>query len=128
MRVLLTGYLPATIVLHILLIPNEHPLEYIIADGVTTLLAIVILFLLLRMECSQILQDAEEVWDGQVVSGTESPPAGRDFKGGSPKNSHQVIHHIESMTSPQYPSIDLEPIDFEHFIDEQNLGWHHMVA
>jgi len=127
---LLTGYLPATIVLHILLIPNEYPLEYIIADGVTTLLAIVILFLLLRMECSQILHDAEDVWEQQTVSssGTESPPARLAGKGASPKSQHQVIHHIESLASPQYPSIDLEPIDFEHFIDEQNLGWHNMVA
>ena len=85
---LLAGYLPATTVLHILLIPNDYPLEvrsgdgihlmdeiddhyfifhlqYIITDAVTTLLAIVTMFLLLRMECSQILHEAEELWHQQ---------------------------------------------------------------
>merc|ERR1712025_1027993 len=57
---LLAGYLPATTVLHILLIPSDYPLPYIITDAVTTLLAIVTMFLLLRMECTQILTQAEE--------------------------------------------------------------------
>merc|ERR1712128_355701 len=65
---LLAGYLPATTVLHILLIPNDYPLPYIITDAVTTLLAIVTMFLLLRMECSQILQEAEELWQQQPSS------------------------------------------------------------
>merc|ERR1712117_872683 len=65
---LLAGYLPATTVLHILLIPNDYPLPYIITDAVTTLLAIVTMFLLLRMECSQILQEAEELWQQQPPS------------------------------------------------------------
>merc|ERR1719238_176222 len=62
---LLAGYLPATTVLHIHLIPNDYPLPYIITDAVTTLLAIVTMFLLLRMECSQILHEAEELWQQQ---------------------------------------------------------------
>lgn len=126
---LLSGYLPATTVLHILLIPNEYPLHYIIADAVTTLLAIITLFLLLRMECSQILHDAEELWQHQqTTSEAESPPASPPRKPGLPFKSPSVKspQQIEAMTSPQYPSIDLEPIDFEHFIDEQNLGWNHM--
>ena len=49
---LLAGYLPATTVLHILLIPNDYPLEYIITDAVGTFLAIITMFLLLRMECT----------------------------------------------------------------------------
>ena len=49
---LLAGYLPATTVLHILLIPNNYPLEYIITDAVGTFLAIITMFLLLRMECT----------------------------------------------------------------------------
>ena len=49
---LLAGYLPATTVLHILLIPNDYPLEFIIIDAVGTFLAIITMFLLLRMECT----------------------------------------------------------------------------
>ena len=49
---LLAGYLPATTVLHILLIPNNYPLEFIITDAVGTFLAIITMFLLLRMECT----------------------------------------------------------------------------
>lgn len=49
---LLAGYLPATTVLHILLMPNDYPLEYIIVDAVGTFLAIINMFLLLRMECT----------------------------------------------------------------------------
>ncbi len=49
---LLAGYLPATTVLHILLIPNDYPLEFIIVDAVGTFLAIITMFLLLRMECT----------------------------------------------------------------------------
>ncbi len=49
---LLAGYLPATTVLHILLIPNDYPLEFIITDAVGTFLAIITMFLLLRMECT----------------------------------------------------------------------------
>ena len=39
-------------ILHILLIPNDYPLEYIITDAVGTFLAIITMFLLLRMECT----------------------------------------------------------------------------
>ena len=49
---LLAGYLPATTVLHILLIPNDYPLEFIVTDAVGTFLAIITMFLLLRMECT----------------------------------------------------------------------------
>ncbi len=49
---LLAGYLPATTVLHILLIPNDYPLEFIVVDAVGTFLAIITMFLLLRMECT----------------------------------------------------------------------------
>merc|ERR1712117_303947 len=59
---LLAGYLPATTVLHILLIPSDYPLPYIITDATTTLLAILTMFALLRMECTQILAEAEEMW------------------------------------------------------------------
>ena len=55
---LLAGYLPATTVLHILLIPNDYPLEYIITDAVGTFLAIITMFLLLRMECTGIKSHA----------------------------------------------------------------------
>ena len=60
---LLAGYLPATTVLHILLIPNDYPLEYIITDAVGTFLAIITMFLLLRMECTEILHEAEYMWE-----------------------------------------------------------------
>ena len=84
----LTRYLPATTVLHILLIPrwefftsaeylyvssytiymdqnqsfvkviisidSDYPLPYIITDATTTLLAILTMFALLRMECTQV--------------------------------------------------------------------------
>merc|ERR1711915_321498 len=62
---LLAGYLPATTVLHILLIPNDYPLPYIIVDAVTTLLAIVTMFLLLRIECTQIILETQHVWKQQ---------------------------------------------------------------
>merc|ERR1712051_84368 len=62
---LLAGYLPATTVLHILLIPSDYPLPYIITDATTTLLAILTMFALLRMECTQILAEAEEMWQQQ---------------------------------------------------------------
>jgi len=144
---LLAGYLPATTVLHILLIPNEYPLEYIITDAVTTLLAIVTMFLLLRMECSQILHEAEELWQQQPQqaaseSGTSS--TGLSSERNSPRLQHHVIPPLEANPQYQvsYPSmdnreinnntlgyeeaIDLEPIDFEHFVDEPELGRPHM--
>jgi hypothetical protein len=60
---LLAGYLPATTVLHILLIPNNYPLEFIITDAVGTFLAIITMFLLLRLECTEILHQAEYMID-----------------------------------------------------------------
>jgi len=156
---LLAGYLPATTVLHILLIPSDYPLPYIITDAVTTLLAIVTMFLLLRMECSQILSQAEELWQQQPPHSSAGSDAGTNSTAlSSGANSPQLERHIipamsrarqvrplpETVASPQYqigyPSmdererreinnttmgyeeaIDLEPIDFEHFIDEPDL-------
>jgi len=146
---LLAGYLPATTVLHILLIPNDYPLEYIITDAVTTLLAIVTMFLLLRMECSQILHEAEEMWHQQpekAVSESGTSSTGLSSERSSPRCVRQVLPSLETVASPQYqvsyPSmdnrevnnntmgyeeaIDLEPIDFEHFIDEPELGRPHV--
>jgi len=146
---LLAGYLPATTVLHILLIPNDYPLEYIITDAVTTLLAIVTMFLLLRMECSQILHEAEELWHQQpekAVSESGTSSTGLSSERSSPRCVRQVLPSLETVASPQYqvsyPSmdnrevnnntmgyeeaIDLEPIDFEHFIDEPELGRPHV--
>merc|ERR1719278_737180 len=146
---LLAGYLPATTVLHILLIPNDYPLEYIIIDAVTTLLAIVTMFLLLRMECSQILHEAEELWHQQpekAVSESGTSSTGLSSERSSPRCVRQVLPSLETVASPQYqvsyPSmdnrevnnntmgyeeaIDLEPIDFEHFIDEPELGRPHV--
>jgi len=143
---LLAGYLPATTVLHILLIPSDYPLAFIISDAMTTLLAIVTMFILLRMECSQLLKEADGFW-------VKAPPSDAGTSStavSSEANSPQVERHIlsplqETVSSPQYqvafasidPSerrrelnnnalgfeegIDLEPIDFEHFIDEPEL-------
>jgi len=118
---LLAGYLPATTVLHILLIPSDYPLPYIITDAVTTLLAIVTMFLLLRMECTQILTQAEELWQQQphssagseagtnstaLSSGANSPQLERHV---IPAMSHHVPRHVphtrqhpETVSSPQY--------------------------
>merc|ERR1719245_2640582 len=120
---LLAGYLPATTVLHILLIPSDYPLPFIITDAVTTLLAIITMFLLLRMECTQILNQAEELWQEQAQHGIPSS-AGSDagtnstaLSSGSP--SPQLVRHkippislprMETVASPQYqigyPSMD----------------------
>jgi len=150
---LLAGYLPATTVLHILLIPSDYPLPYIIIDASTTLVAIVTMFLLLRMECTQILTQAEEQWQQSSASsdaGTNSTALSSGAN--SPQLQRYVLQapvktprkHPETIASPQYqigyPSmdererreinsttlgyeeaIDLEPIDFEHFIDEPDL-------
>merc|ERR1739844_335962 len=157
---LLAGYLPATTVLHILLIPNDYPLEFIIVDAVGTFLAIITMFLLLRMECTQILHQAEELWEQQPhhgamsSAGSEAGTNSTALSSGAP--SPQLMRHKipalarhETVASPQYqigyPSmdererreinstnmgyeeaIDLEPIDFEHFIDEPDLDRPHM--
>merc|ERR1719361_2824225 len=177
---LLAGYLPATTVLHILLIPNDYPLEYIITDAVGTFLAIITMFLLLRMECTEILHEAEELW---IRQGSDtSSEAGSSTTGSSDmsdtvsqrshrstlaqavakqqtlaapgSHGHHVgptiitvngvsaaingAHNLDSMlysmdeprTNPnEHPqnnnifdeAIDLEPIDFEHFVDEPDL-------
>jgi len=75
---LLAGYLPATTVLHILLIPNDYPLEFIIIDAVGTFLAIITMFLLLRMECTEILHEAEELWQRQGSTATSQCGSGSD--------------------------------------------------
>jgi len=156
---LLAGYLPATTVLHILLIPSDYPLPFIITDAVTTLLAIITMFLLLRMECTQILNQAEELWQEEAQHSSAGSEAGTNstaLSSGSP--SPQLVRHkipalplprLQTVASPQYqigyPSmddrerreinstnlgyeeaIDLEPIDFEHFIDEPDLDRPHM--
>jgi len=148
---LLAGYLPATTVLHILLIPSDYPLPYIITDATTTLLAILTMFALLRMECTQILAEAEEMWQQPAVPASEAGTNSTGLSSGSP--SPQVQHRtvtlpaIRTIASPQYqqhPSmdererreinsstmgfeeaIDLEPIDFEHFLDEPDLERSH---
>jgi len=171
---LLAGYLPATTVLHILLIPSDYPLPYIITDATTTLLAILTMFALLRMECTQvkitmeimmevnkisitvfflkILAEAEEMWQQQPTvpaseAGTNS--TGLSSGASSPQVQHRTVTlpAIRTIASPQYqqhPSmdererreinsstmgfeeaIDLEPIDFEHFLDEPDLERSH---
>lgn len=150
---LLAGYLPATTVLHILLIPNDYPLPYIITDAVSTLLAIVTMFLLLRLECTQILKEAETLWNQPAASeaGTNSTAlsSGANSGANSPEIERHVIRPVETVSSPQFQvnyasieererrelnntamafeeGIDLEPIDFEHFIDEPDLSRNHL--
>jgi hypothetical protein len=143
---LLAGYLPATTVLHILLIPSHFPLPYIIIDASTTLVAIVTMFLLLRMECRQILADTEELWQQPQSPASDSGTASTTLSSRSPSPGvqRQVVTSVqETVSSPQYqqhPSmdererreinstnmgyeeaIDLEPIDFEHFMEEPDL-------
>lgn len=161
---LLAGYLPATTVLHILLIPNNYPLEYIITDAVGTFLAIITMFLLLRMECTEILHEAEELWErhssetssevgsastGSSDIGDMTPPRKpvHQHKGppqaiaptiitvnGVTATAASGLHNLDSFlyNSMDEPSgdrnnnvvynLDLEPIDFEHFVDEPDLG------
>jgi len=141
---LLAGYLPATTVLHILLIPNDYPLPYIITDAVSTLLAIVTMFLLLRMECTQILQEAEELYKKAPASEAGTNSTALSSGASTPHVERHVIKAVETVASPQYQvnyasiddrqrmelnnnnmayeeGIDLEPIDFEHFIDEPDM-------
>merc|ERR1712083_1096219 len=97
---LLAGYLPATTVLHILLIPSDYPLPYIITDATTTLLA------LWRMECTQILAEAEEMWQQPAVPASEAGTNSTGLSSGAP--SPQVQHRtvtlpaIRTIASPQY--------------------------
>lgn len=178
---LLAGYLPATTVLHILLIPNNYPLEYIITDAVGTFLAIITMFLLLRMECTEILHEAEELWIRQgsdtASEAGSSSTGGSDISEAISHRSHHSsrsssalaaaiakqnagLHHhhvgpaiitvngvsasingshnldsmLYSMDEPRTnpndnmqdvvfdEAIDLEPIDFEHFVDEPEMG------
>lgn len=161
---LLAGYLPATTVLHILLIPNNYPLEFIITDAVGTFLAIITMFLLLRMECTEILHEAEELWERQSSEVGSASTGSSDIGDMTPprKPAHQHHHRIppkviaptvitvNGVSAAQVPSglqhnldsflyssmdepsgdrnnnvvynLDLEPIDFEHFVDEPELG------
>lgn len=137
---LLVGYLPATTVLHILLIPDYYPLPFIILDAVSTLLAIITMFLILRIECRQIVKNSKSrdieiatsadsvgTSSTNVSSRVSSPGIERHFKSAS----------CETLAVPQYQvgfysidgdgihnnivyeeGLDLEPIDFEHFLDE----------
>jgi len=144
-------------------------------------LAIITMFLLLRMECTEILHEAEELWNRQ--GSDTSSEAGSSTTGSSDmsdtvsqrshrstlaaavakqqtfvapgSHGHHVgptiitvngvsaaingAHNLDSMlysmdeprTNPNEPqngqnvlfdeAIDLEPIDFEHFIDEPDL-------
>lgn len=147
---LLAGYLPATTVLHILLIPSDYPLEFIITDAISTLLAIVTMFLLLRLECTQIIADAEKNWKKSPASEAGTNSTVVSSKASTPEIERHVIRPIETVVaSPQYQvnyasiddrdrreldntnmgfeeGIDLEPIDFEHFIEEPELGRNHM--
>jgi len=147
---LLAGYLPATTVLHILLIPSDYPLPFIISDASTTLLAIVTMFALLRMECTQILAEAEQMWQqpDSPVSEAGTNSTGLSSGSPSPRVQRVVLAPVQAtIASPQYqqhPSmdarerreihsnnqgyeeaIDLEPIDFEHFLDEPDLERSH---
>merc|ERR1719479_563049 len=109
---LLAGYLPATTVLHILLIPNDYPLEFIVVDAVGTFLAIITMFLLLRMECTEILHEAEELWNRQ--GSDTSSEAGSSSTGGSDisdaisQRSHrsalaQVLAKQQTLAAPGGP-------------------------
>merc|ERR1711902_346550 len=91
---LLAGYLPATTVLHILLIPSDYPLPYIITDATTTLLAIVTMFMLLRMECTQILTQAEELWQQPQHSSAGSEAGTNSTALSSGANSPQLERHV----------------------------------
>merc|ERR1719510_1756396 len=97
---LLAGYLPATTVLHILLIPNDYPLEFIIVDAVGTFLAIITMFLLLRMECTEILHEAEELWQRQ--SGSDSSSEVGSISSGTLSDGGCLSPHEMPLPSPRY--------------------------
>merc|ERR1719491_2444276 len=102
---LLAGYLPATTVLHILLIPSDYPLPYIITDASTTLLAILTMFALLRMECSLILAEAEELWQQPNTPASEAGTNSTGLSSGanSPQVHRQVLPPVSrTISSPQY--------------------------
>lgn len=142
---LLAGYLPATTVLHILLIPNDYPLAYIITDAATTLLAIVTMFMLLRIECTQILQETEQIWkqpnpsypgsdagtnSTNLSSGTPSPQIGKHvipplaekvsgslYQVGYPSMEERDTRELNNNNMGCEEVMDLEPIDFEYFFE-----------
>merc|ERR1711894_725810 len=97
---LLAGYLPSTTVLHILLIPNDYPLEFIIVDAVGTFLAIITMFLLLRMECTEILHEAEELWQRQ--SGSDSSSEVGSISSGSMSDGGCLTAQEMAFPSPRY--------------------------
>lgn len=96
---LLAGYLPATTVLHILLIPNDYPLEFIIVDAVGTFLAIITMFLLLRMECTEILHEAEELWQRQ---GSDASSEVGSISSGSLSDGGCLTAQEMTLPSPRY--------------------------
>eukprot|EP00094_Tigriopus_californicus_P001806 TCALIF_01745-PA protein Name:"Protein of unknown function" AED:0.16 eAED:0.16 QI:0/0.5/0.2/1/0.25/0.4/5/179/302 len=166
-----------TTVLHILLFPNTYPLEYLLTDAVGTFLAIITMFVLLRMECAEILMDAEDLWEGQHGISDTSSDSGHSGTTTTSGSSYQVIEtpqgrrilgnpngptvisvngvpstyrpfHMDSVLFPSLeeadtfsPSVrpgyhrqesifdeavDLEPIDFEHFEDDQGRNPRYM--
>lgn len=159
---LLAGYLPATTVLHILLIPNDYPLEFIIIDAAGTFLAIISMFLLLRMECTEILIEAEELWQRQAAESESGDTISTTSTTSLHRSDQNQRHHKSTTPAPSSPyiidnrvvigggtgptvitldsmnyssmdvpeganvffdeAIDLEPIDFEHFVDEPDLN------
>merc|ERR1711983_236559 len=110
-----------TTVLHILLIPNNYPLEYIITDAVGTFLAIITMFLLLRMECTEILHEAEELWIRQGGSDTISEAGSSSTSDISETSSHRSHKSTQSAiaaalarsnnrpTTEQQPTTDNRP-------------------
>jgi len=140
---LLVVYLPATTVLHILLIPDDYPIHFIILDAVTTLMAILTMFLVLRIDCRKIVKQAETSipeYSLSAVSNDDLSLTQESSRQNSPSSErHFTFGNIELLAVPQYQvgfqsmetigdgiknnlgfdlDIDLEPIDFEHCIDE----------
>merc|ERR1712083_7482 len=110
--------------------PSDYPLPYIITDATTTLLAILTMFALLRMECTQILAEAEEMWQQPAVPASEAGTNSTGLSSGAPSPQHPSMdererREINSSTMGFEEAIDLEPIDFEHFLDEPDLERSH---
>jgi len=143
---LLAGYLPIATLLHILLIPRDFPLPYVISDASTTLVSILIMFFLLRMECGQILAKTDQLLQQPPSHSRkpESPPSVPTCGSQNLQIQRLVVAPIqETVACPQYqqhPSMDererreidsnssgyeetfdLEPIDFEYFMEEPDL-------
>jgi len=137
---LLSAYLPTATLLHILLIPRDFPMKYIITDALTSLVAIFTMFILLRMECGLILEHTQGILhqnkapaskdgepDTELPTESQSPQAPRQTRISMPETvsspqyqQHPSMDGREGTTAHTgYPeSLDLEPIDFEHFLEE----------